>query len=216
VIVFDEFDSIASRRSGREDGGSRAGNAIVAQLLTELDGFRPEVPVLVIGTTNRLDIIDEALLRPSRFRPVHIDLPDETARRAIAMVHAKHFGVPVSPSVLERIALATAGMNGDEIRSVFRDAGADALIGDPPKPVTPRRLGELVGALRRAGQERDVSRSQRGAAPARAPGTAIVMTPIDTSGAATPAQRNGEPTIMITVGPAESTGGTNIEGVHPS
>ena len=69
VVVFDEFDSIAGRRSGNEDGGARAGNAIVAQLLTELDGFRPEVPVLIIGTTNRIDLIDDALLRPSRFRP---------------------------------------------------------------------------------------------------------------------------------------------------
>ncbi len=66
VLVFDEFDSIASRRSGREDGGSRAGNAIVAQILTEMDGFRPDVPMLVIGTTNRLDIIDEALLRTTQ------------------------------------------------------------------------------------------------------------------------------------------------------
>ena len=81
VLVFDEFDSIAGRRSGRDDGGSRAGNAIVAQLLTELDGFRPEVPVLIIGTTNRIDIIDDALLRPSRFRPIKIGLPDEPARR---------------------------------------------------------------------------------------------------------------------------------------
>ena len=72
VLVFDEFDSIAGKRTGRDDGGSRAGNAVVAQLLTELDGFRPEVPVLIIGTTNRIDIIDEALLRPSRFREIKI------------------------------------------------------------------------------------------------------------------------------------------------
>ncbi|MCP4657045.1 MAG: ATP-binding protein, partial [bacterium] len=72
VIVFDEFDSIAARRTGRDDGGSRAGNALVAQILTEMDGFRPEVPILVIGTTNRRELIDEALLRPSRFQPVAI------------------------------------------------------------------------------------------------------------------------------------------------
>ncbi|GAA3250396.1 ATP-binding protein [Dactylosporangium siamense] len=191
VIVFDEFDSIASRRSGREDGGSRAGNAMVAQLLTELDGFRPEVPVLVIGTTNRLDIIDDALLRPSRFQPVHIDLPDLSARRAIAEVHSRHFEVPAGEAVLDRIALATAGMNGDEIRSVFRDARAGEVLGDPPGPVDARRLGELVGALRQAGQDRDVSRGQHGVRPA---GQARVMLAIDTG-------RRAPATTTITVDP---------------
>lgn len=162
VIVFDEFDAIASRRSGREDGGSRAGNAIVAQLLTEMDGFRPELPVLIIGTTNRLDIIDEALLRPSRFRPIRIGLPDPAARRAIAAVHAEHFGVPVSPAVLDAVATATNDMNGDEIRSVFRDARANQLLSGGSDPVTPRQLGILVGRLRRAAQDRDLERAESG------------------------------------------------------
>ncbi|MFE9448067.1 ATP-binding protein [Streptomyces sp. NPDC006739] len=160
VIVFDEFDSIAAQRTGRDDGGSRAGNAVVAQLLTELDGFRPEVPVLIIGTTNRIDLIDDALLRPSRFRPIKIDLPDHSARTAIAEVHARHFGVPVRPALLERIATATEGMNGDEIRSVFRDARAEQLVGGRGAPDA-RRLGELVGELRRSRQQRDLDRAQQ-------------------------------------------------------
>jgi transitional endoplasmic reticulum ATPase len=178
VIVFDEFDSIAAQRSGRDDGGSRAGNAIVAQLLTELDGFRPEVPVLIIGTTNRIDLIDDALLRPSRFRPIKIDLPDLTARTAIARVHSEHFfGVDAVPAPLrDRIATATDGMNGDEIRSVFRDARAEQLVnrrsdngsstdpgsgsGASERPDA-RRLGELVGELRRARQQRDLDRAQQ-------------------------------------------------------
>ncbi|GAA1392546.1 hypothetical protein GCM10009639_24370 [Kitasatospora putterlickiae] len=164
VVVFDEFDSIAARRTGRDDGGSRAGNAVVAQLLTELDGFRPEVPVLTIGTTNRIDIIDDALLRPSRFRPVKIDLPDLAARLEIARVHAEHFGVPVAPAVLVRLAQATEGMNGDEIRSVFREARVGQLLGDGTPPDA-RRLGVLVGELRRARQQRDLDRG--GPQPAR-------------------------------------------------
>lgn len=159
VLVFDEFDSIAGKRTGREDGGSRAGNAIVAQLLTELDGFRPEVPVLIIGTTNRIDIIDDALLRPSRFRPIKIDLPDELARRAIAEVHASHFGIPHSPALLDAIATATEGMNGDEIRSIFRDARADELVGEHRAPDA-RRLGELIGALRIGRQQREIEKEQ--------------------------------------------------------
>ncbi|HEY3867438.1 MAG TPA: ATP-binding protein [Actinocrinis sp.] len=158
VVVFDEFDSIAAQRSRRDDGGSRAGNAIVAQLLTELDGFRPEVPVLIIGTTNRLDLIDEALLRPSRFRPIRIDLPDAAARVEIARWHAGHFGVPAGPALLEAIARATEGLNGDDIRSIFRDGRADELVGSR-RPVDARRLGEFVGALRRGRQQRDADRS---------------------------------------------------------
>lgn len=156
VLVFDEFDSIAGRRTGRDDGGSRAGNAVVAQLLTEMDGFRPEVPVLVIGTTNRIDIIDDALLRPSRFRAIKIDLPDEEAREAIARVHARAF-LRESPSdeLLRVIARATDGMNGDEIRSIFRDARADELLSGTKSRPDARRLGELVGGLRRAQQQRE-------------------------------------------------------------
>jgi transitional endoplasmic reticulum ATPase len=157
VVVFDEFDSIAGRRSGWDDGGSRASNAVVAQLLTELDGFRPEVPVLIIGTTNRIDLIDDALLRPSRFKPINVDLPDELARREIAKVHAEHFDIPVSAELLYEIGRATDKLNGDEIRSLFRDARADELVGrvTPGLPV-PRRLGELLGTLRRAQAEREV------------------------------------------------------------
>ena len=159
VLVFDEFDSIAGKRTGRDDGGSRAGNAIVAQLLTELDGFRPEVPVLIIGTTNRVDIIDDALLRPSRFRPIKIDLPDEQARLAIARVHARHFEIQCSDYLLTAIATATDGMNGDEIRSIFRDARADELAGNRRRPDA-RRLGELIGALRMAQQQREIEKAR--------------------------------------------------------
>ncbi|MDJ0837763.1 MAG: ATP-binding protein [Acidobacteriota bacterium] len=148
VIVFDEFDSIAVRRSSREDGGSRAGNAVVAQILTEMDGFRPDVPMLVIGTTNRLDIIDDALLRPSRFQAIAVGLPDLAARLAIARVHAGHFEVEVADSLLQVIAEQTEGFNGDEIRSLFREACVGRYCEDPPQPADSRRFGRLVGKLR--------------------------------------------------------------------
>ncbi|ETR70571.1 MAG: hypothetical protein OMM_08719 [Candidatus Magnetoglobus multicellularis str. Araruama] len=93
VVFFDEFDSIAGQRSNYSDGGARSNNAVVAQLLTELDGFRQDQAVLIIGTTNRIDIIDEALLRPSRLQPVEINLPDFSARKSVAKIYAKSFGI---------------------------------------------------------------------------------------------------------------------------
>ena len=148
VLVLDEFDAIAAQRSGRDDGGSRAGNAIVAQILTEMDGFRPDVPMLVIGTSNRIDIIDEALLRPSRFRAIGIGLPGQTARRAIAAVHAAHFHVPADDALLNRVAEITEGFNGDEIRSLFRDACVGRYCEDPPRDPDLARLEELAEGVR--------------------------------------------------------------------
>ena len=158
VVVFDEFDSIAARRTGNDDGGARAGNAIVAQLLTELDGFRPEVPVLIIGTTNRVDLIDDALLRPSRFKPIKIGLPEVDARRQIASYHAGHFEVTVSDILLDQIAQATDQFSGDDIRSLFRDARAGELVGNR-RPADAWRLGELVGQLKRSRQQRQADRT---------------------------------------------------------
>ena len=167
VLVFDEFDSIAARRSGRDDGGSRAGNAIVAQILTEMDGFRPDVPMLVIGTTNRLDIIDDALLRPSRFQAIGIGLPDPAARRSIAEVHARHFKIEVPPELLDVLAAATDQLNGDEIRSLFRDACVGLYCQEPPIPVDARRLGWLVGRIRQAIEQRAAGKSGAATAPRR-------------------------------------------------
>lgn len=182
VIVFDEFDSIAARRSGREDGGSRAGNALVAQILTEMDGFRPDVPMLVIGTTNRLELIDEALLRPSRFQPLAIGLPDLAARRRIAEIHAKHFKVPVDNELLNVMADATQGFNGDEIRSLFREACLGMYYEKPPIPADAHRLGYLVGRMRtrrdwQRGQVTERRVVQRGEGPPRPRPGMVSLTP---------------------------------------
>lgn len=133
VLIFDEFDAIAGQRSGGADGGARAQNAMVAQILTEMDGFRPEVQMLVIGTTNRIDIIDEALLRPSRFQSLAIGLPDWDARREIARIHAARFEMELHPDLLEQIVKSTENFNGDEIRSLFRDAFVARHTGGVPR-----------------------------------------------------------------------------------
>jgi len=155
VIFFDEFDSIAVQRSGSTDGGSRASNAVVAQLLTELDGFHADQDILVIGTTNRLDIIDEALLRPSRFQPIEIPLPDQIARRKIAEIHAARFDVPPpDPYLLDLIAEHTEQFNGDEIRAIFQEIARLARRG---KPISAETYGMQIGLLRKRRDERLIS-----------------------------------------------------------
>ncbi|MCC6458991.1 MAG: AAA family ATPase [Saprospiraceae bacterium] len=160
VLVFDEFDSLATKRSNRPDGGSRVGNSMVAQILTEMDGFRPDTPLLVIGTTNRLDIIDEALLRPSRFKPIHIDLPDPTARRAIVALYAEKYKIGLSNELIDVIADSTSGFNGDEIKSLFTDA-KKGLKRNPPILPDAKRLGELVGMIRFQKEKQNMSGRNR-------------------------------------------------------
>ncbi|MFG1722649.1 ATP-binding protein [Micromonospora chalcea] len=157
VIVFDEFDAIAGRRTDRDDGGSRAGNAMVAQLLTELDGFRENVPFLVVGTTNQLNLIDPALLRPSRFRGIRVGEPDRTARRAIIEVHAKRFKIDLAPQLIDLMVDATEHRSGDDIQSLLRDAYVAQRLHDRPAS-DPYLIGELVGRMNRAVKEHRESR----------------------------------------------------------
>jgi transitional endoplasmic reticulum ATPase len=132
VIFFDEFDSIAGQRGAIADGASRASNAVVAQLLTEIDGFRDDQDILVIGTTNRMDMIDQALLRPSRFQPVEIGLPDAKERRQIACIHANHFAItPPDKFLFDMIASNTEGCSGDEIHAIFQHVARRARRGEP-------------------------------------------------------------------------------------
>ncbi len=152
VLVFDEFDAIAQQalrsRGWREPRRQRHRRAD-----PHGDGRLPAGPlVLVIGTTNRIDIIDRALLRPSRFASINIGLPDHAARKAIAAVHAKSFGLDVDADVIELVVGATDGRNGDEVRSIFRDA----CIGQHCRgePADAFHIGRLVGKLQRAGRER--------------------------------------------------------------
>lgn len=154
VIIFDEFDAIATQRTEQPDGGNRAGNAVVAQLLTELDGFHEDLDVLVVATTNRIDIIDEALLRPSRFLPIEVPLPDATARLSIAELHAKSYHVAqhLPADALRLIAEYSDGLNGDEIRAVFQEA-ATALFLQRNQLDLPL-LGSFVGRMRERREQR--------------------------------------------------------------
>jgi transitional endoplasmic reticulum ATPase len=121
VIFFDEIDSIASVRGG---GSTDSGvtQRVVNQLLTEIDGLEELQDVAVVAATNRVDIMDPALLRPGRFdRHVKVDDPDQAARLEIFKVHTKN--MPLDKDVdLERLSKDTDGYVGADIEAVCREA----------------------------------------------------------------------------------------------
>jgi len=126
IVFFDELDAIAPRRSGADIDG-QVGNRVIAQLLTEMDGIEGRAGVIVLAATNRLELIDPALLRPGRFdMVVELEYPDENARRAIFAVHTR--GKPLSPEItMEELANLTPGRSGADLEAICRRAALLAL-----------------------------------------------------------------------------------------
>ena len=136
VVFFDEFDAIAGNRaaSAGESGGGKAMNNVVAQLLAEMDGLVDNDGVVVVASTNRLDMIDPAILRKGRLdRVIEIPNPDERARADIFRVHlrGKTLAAGESPEqIAARLATITAGFSGADIEAVIMEAGMNALRRD--------------------------------------------------------------------------------------
>jgi cell division protease FtsH len=125
IVFIDELDAIGrSRTSGVAgfSGGNDEREQTLNQILTEMDGFDQTTSVIVIGATNRPDVLDAALLRPGRFdRRVTVQPPDKNGRRAILEVHIR--GVPLAPDVdLGRIAATTPGMVGADLANLVNEA----------------------------------------------------------------------------------------------
>ncbi|ASJ00436.1 CDC48 family AAA ATPase [Thermococcus gorgonarius] len=125
VIFIDEIDAIAPARGSHE--GGRYLDTLINQLLTEMDGIDKNSGVVVIGATNRPDIIDPALLRPGRFdRLILVPAPDEKARLEILKVHTRR--VPLAGDVdLKDIAKRTQGYSGADLEALVREAALTAL-----------------------------------------------------------------------------------------
>jgi len=124
IVFIDELDAVGRARStaGGYGGGSDEREQTLNQILTEMDGFDATTSVIVIGATNRIDVLDKALLRPGRFdRRVVVQLPDREGRRLILEVHTRD--VPLAPDVdLERIAATTPGMVGADLSNLVNEA----------------------------------------------------------------------------------------------
>ncbi|HET7149502.1 MAG TPA: CDC48 family AAA ATPase [Candidatus Nitrosopolaris sp.] len=127
IVFFDELDAIAPRR-GRSDGSDgHVTERVISQMLTELDGLEDLKGVVVIGATNRPDIIDEALLRPGRFdRILEIPVPSKDARKQILEIHLNK--KPVDSAVnIEKLVELTDGYTGADIAAIVNAAAMSAI-----------------------------------------------------------------------------------------
>ena len=122
IVFIDEIDAVGRQRGSGLGGGHDEREQTLNQLLVEMDGFAANEGVVVLAATNRVDILDPALLRPGRFdRQVFVGLPDIKGRQDILTIHAK--GKPLAEDVdLAKVARATAGFTGADLENLLNEA----------------------------------------------------------------------------------------------
>ena len=131
VIFIDEIDAIGKQRSSNKAGNSDEKDQTLNALLTEMSGFKESDGIVVIAATNRLDILDEALLRPGRFdRHIEVSLPDINAREKILNLHLKN--KPVSDMNIRDIAHNTAYFSGAKLENLVNEAAIIACKEEAP------------------------------------------------------------------------------------
>jgi len=127
IVFIDELDAAGRRRGAGVGGGHDEREQTLNELLVQMDGFAPTAGVVVIGATNRPDILDPALLRPGRFdRHVLIEAPDVEGRREILALHARRHRLGADAD-LDKIARATPGFSGADLANVLNEAALLAV-----------------------------------------------------------------------------------------
>ncbi len=128
IIFIDEIDAVARRRGTGMGGGHDEREQTLNQLLVEMDGFGFNEGIIVMAATNRVDILDPAILRPGRFdRKISVSSPDVGGRQDILKVHAKN--KPLAEDVnLEQIAQTTAGFTGADLENLLNEAAINAAM----------------------------------------------------------------------------------------
>ncbi|MCE4604544.1 MAG: proteasome-activating nucleotidase [Aeropyrum sp.] len=166
IVFIDEIDAIASRRVDMGTSGDREVQRTMLQLLAEMDGFDPLDNVKVIAATNRLDLIDPAVLRPGRFdRIIEIPLPDYHGRLEILSIHASRARLEEGVD-FEYIARITEGFTGADLRAVVVEAGYNAIR----RGARAISMEDIVGAVmkvriaveKRGGSDPFLQHSKRG------------------------------------------------------
>ena len=129
IVFIDEIDAVARRRGTGMGGGHDEREQTLNQMLVEMDGFAANAGIIVMAATNRVDILDPAILRPGRFdRKIAVGLPDVGGREAILQVHAKN--KPLGDNVdLKQIAQTTAGFTGADLENLLNEAAIVAAKG---------------------------------------------------------------------------------------
>jgi transitional endoplasmic reticulum ATPase len=155
IILFEQIDTIAPRR-GR-DSGVQAAERVVSQLLAEMDSIQPMSGIVVLGTTNRFDLIDPALLQARRFGAhILVPLPDEMQRRQILSIHMRDVILDKKVNlveVVEMVSTDTEGFSGAELESICHRAKMQALRDDnfeKPVPLTWDHLSEALTKIKRS------------------------------------------------------------------
>lgn len=156
LIIFDEIDAIAPQRGMYH--GSGVEHSLVNQLLTEMDGFRKEEMVFVVGTTNFVESVDPALLRPGRFEyHIHVPYPDRQARKAIMEIYARRFGFSLDEETMQHLIERTGSYvnpaqgtrySGDHIYGIARQLKrlqARKKDTRKPFPITIEAIDEVMG-----------------------------------------------------------------------
>lgn len=130
IVFIDEIDAVARRRGTGMGGGHDEREQTLNQLLVEMDGFGVNEGIIVLAATNRVDILDPAILRPGRFdRKITVSPPDVRGRKEILTVHAKN--KPLAEDVnLEQIAQTTAGFTGADLENLMNEAAIRAAMSD--------------------------------------------------------------------------------------
>ena len=146
IVFIDEIDAVGRERGAGIGGGNDEREQTLNQLLTEMDGFKENKGVIVVGATNRVDILDGALLRPGRFdRQITVGLPDRLGRIGILKVHAKN--KPLSEDVsLVQIANRTPGFSGADLANLLNEAAILATRYNKAK-ITKKEVNEAADRI---------------------------------------------------------------------
>lgn len=184
VLFFDELDSIAVQRGSSNGDAGGAGDRVLNQMLTEMDGMNSKKTVFIIGATNRPDIIDPALLRPGRLdQLIYIPLPDDGSRKAIFKAALRKS--PVAPDVdIDLLAKVTQGFSGADITEICQRACKYAIresierdlersrraaenpdlmeedVADPVPSITKAHFEEAMKYARRSVSDADIRKYQ--------------------------------------------------------